>query len=113
MQGYDPSRLLEISREFHIHGELLDAEPCKVGHINETYTATYNQGGVTVRYIHQRINHEVFKDPARAISHAEPSRSCRRATAKVITAPKKANTGGRLFSLNECEPTRPCKPRSR
>ncbi|HEV7867409.1 MAG TPA: hypothetical protein VGO90_06990, partial [Chthoniobacteraceae bacterium] len=63
MQGYDPSRLLYISRQFHIHGELLHAEPCKVGHINETYTAAYNQGGTTVRYIHQRINHEVFKDP--------------------------------------------------
>ena len=64
MSGYDPSRLLNISRQFHIYGELTHAEPCKVGHINETYTATYEQGGKEVRYIHQRINHEVFKDPA-------------------------------------------------
>ena len=64
MSGYDPSRLLNISRQFHIYGELAHAEPCKVGHINETYTATYEQGGKDVRYIHQRINHEVFKDPA-------------------------------------------------
>ena len=63
MSGYDPSRLLNISRQFHIYGELLHAEPCKVGHINETYTATYEQGGKQIRYIHQRINHEVFKDP--------------------------------------------------
>lgn len=63
MRGYDPTRLLHISRQFHIYGELQHAEPCKVGHINETYTATYNQGGLTARYIHQRINHEVFKDP--------------------------------------------------
>lgn len=63
MSSYDPSRLLQVSRQFHIHGELLHAEPCKVGHINETYTATYDQGGVQVRYIHQRINHEVFRDP--------------------------------------------------
>ena len=49
MRGYDPSRLLHISRQFHIHGELLHAEPCKVGHINETYTASYNQGGTNVR----------------------------------------------------------------
>ena len=63
MSGYDPSRLLTISRQFHIYGELSHAEPCKVGHINETYTATYEQGGTNVRYIHQRINHEVFKDP--------------------------------------------------
>lgn len=64
MPVYDPSRLLSISRQFHIYGQLLHAEPCKVGHINETYTATYDQGGVPVRYIHQRINHEVFKDPS-------------------------------------------------
>ncbi|MCX8108078.1 MAG: aminoglycoside phosphotransferase family protein, partial [Verrucomicrobiae bacterium] len=37
---------------------------CKIGHINETYTATYDQGGVSVRYIHQKINRGVFKDPA-------------------------------------------------
>ena len=64
MQRRKLPRLIEISREFQIHGEILHAEPCKVGHINETYTATYDQGGTQVRYIHQRINHEVFKDPA-------------------------------------------------
>jgi len=64
MHGGNPPHLLDISREFQIHGEILHAEPCKVGHINETYTATYDQGGTQVRYIHQRINHEVFKDPA-------------------------------------------------
>ncbi len=63
MPGCPPTRLLDISRQFQIHGEILHAEPCKVGHINETYTATYNQGGTQVRYIHQRINHHVFKDP--------------------------------------------------
>lgn len=64
MQRTDLPRLLDVSRQFQIHGEILHAEPCKVGHINETYTATYDQGGTQVRYIHQRINHEVFKDPA-------------------------------------------------
>ena len=64
MQRSNLPHLLDISRQFQIHGEILHAEPCKVGHINETYTATYDQGGTQVRYIHQRINHEVFKDPA-------------------------------------------------
>jgi Ser/Thr protein kinase RdoA (MazF antagonist) len=71
MAGYDPSRLLAVSRQFHIYGELLHAESCKVGHINETYTATYDQGGVPVRYIHQRINHEVFKNPAQVMENLE------------------------------------------
>ncbi len=64
MTGCNQAHLLDVSRQFQIHGEILHAEPCKVGHINETYTATYDQGGTQVRYIHQRINHEVFKDPA-------------------------------------------------
>ena len=64
MHGCNPPHLFDISRAFQIHGEIQHAEPCKVGHINETYTATYDQGGTPVRYIHQRINHKVFKDPA-------------------------------------------------
>jgi len=55
--------LQEVSRQFHIYGEILHAETCKIGHINETYSATYSQGGATVRYIHQKINQSVFKDP--------------------------------------------------
>ncbi len=69
MQRTSLPRLLDISREFQIHGEILHAEPCKVGHINETYTATYDQGGTQVRYIHQRINHEVFKKPAEVMDN--------------------------------------------
>ncbi len=61
--SYQESKLLEMSRQFYIYGDLLHAEPCKIGHINETYIATYNQGGIQVRYVHQRINTNVFKDP--------------------------------------------------
>ena len=60
---YQESKLLEISRQFNIYGDLLHAELSKIGHINETYIATYNQGGVQVRYVHQKINTSVFKDP--------------------------------------------------
>lgn len=60
---YQEAKLLDISRQFYIYGDLLHAEPCKIGHINETYIATYHQGGVQVRYVHQKINTNVFKDP--------------------------------------------------
>ncbi len=63
MNNYQESKLLDISRQFQIYGDLLHAEPCKIGHINETYIATYNQGGIQVRYVHQKINTHVFKDP--------------------------------------------------
>ena len=60
---YDEKQLSKISKAFQIYGEILHAEPCKIGHINETYTATYGQGGIHVRYIHQKINKNVFKRP--------------------------------------------------
>ena len=63
IQLNDFAKLLEISRQFHIYGDLLHAEPCKIGHINETYIATYHQGGIQLRYVLQRINTNVFKDP--------------------------------------------------
>ena len=61
---YLENELKSISRHFQIYGEILHAEPLKIGHINETYTATYNQGGMRVRYIHQKLNRNVFKNPA-------------------------------------------------
>ena len=50
MDNYQEAQILEVSRQFQIYGDLLHAEPCKIGHINETYIAAYNQGGVHVRY---------------------------------------------------------------
>jgi hypothetical protein len=61
---YQEKQLQEISKKFQIYGEILHAETLKIGHINETYTATYDQGGTRVRYIHQKINKSVFKNPA-------------------------------------------------
>ncbi len=63
MPIYQEAQLQEISRHFQIYGEILHAETCKIGHINETYSATYDQGGMRLRYIHQKINQTVFKDP--------------------------------------------------
>src|SRR5689334_4517372 len=63
MPLYREQHLQDISQQFQIYGQILHAETCKIGHINETYTATYDQGGVLVRYIHQKINQSVFKDP--------------------------------------------------
>ena len=61
---YQEQELKSISRHFQIYGEILHAETLKIGHINETYTATYDQGGTRVRYIHQKLNRTVFQNPA-------------------------------------------------
>ena len=95
MNNYQESTLLDVSRQFQIYGDLLHAEPCKIGHINETYIATYNQGGIQVRYVHQRINTHVFKDPdavmdnfVRVTSHQRrklTERGARDASRRTIT----------------------------
>jgi len=56
--------VLSVARGFCIHGEFLGAEPYGSGHINDTYCAVFNQAGTPVRYIFQRINHNIFKNPA-------------------------------------------------
>jgi Phosphotransferase enzyme family len=52
-----------VARQFQILGDLVSAAPYGTGHINDTYCVVYNQGGTDVRYIVQRINHAVFKNP--------------------------------------------------
>jgi hypothetical protein len=55
--------LRAISSLFEMRGDFIEAQPFGSGHINDTYCASYQQAGTQVRYIHQRVNHRVFKDP--------------------------------------------------
>lgn len=60
-----------LSRNFQILGSFVSAAPYGSGHINDTYCATFDQAGVRVRYIHQRINHTIFKDPAALMENVQ------------------------------------------
>ncbi len=51
------------ARQFRIDGDFLCAAPYGSGHINDSYCAVFDQAGVRVRAILQRINHSIFKDP--------------------------------------------------
>ena len=53
-----------VARNFQIQGVFLSAEPYGSGHINDTHCVIFDQAGARVRYIFQRINHNVFKNPA-------------------------------------------------
>ncbi|MEO6848833.1 MAG: phosphotransferase [Chthoniobacterales bacterium] len=57
----DTSRLPKEA--FSIPGDFAEAVPYGSGHINDTFAVTYNQAGTPVRYIFQRINHEIFRQP--------------------------------------------------
>jgi hypothetical protein len=52
-----------VAHHFQIYGDLLSYRPYGNGHINDTYCVEFDQGGSRLRYIIQRINHDVFKDP--------------------------------------------------
>jgi hypothetical protein len=55
--------LKEVSGNFNIAGDFISASPYGSGHINDTFAVTFSQGGANVRYIIQRINHNIFKNP--------------------------------------------------
>lgn len=55
--------LKSVLKEFDILGDFVDAAPYGTGHINDTFAAVVDQGGTRVRYLVQRINDRVFKDP--------------------------------------------------
>ena len=61
----------DISRNFQIFADFQSAEPYGTGHINDTYAATYRQGGTTLRYIHQRVNQKIFKNTAGLMENIE------------------------------------------
>jgi hypothetical protein len=52
----------ELAAAFLCPGNYLGDEPYGSGHINDTYKAYYDVDGREVHYIHQRVNHNVFKD---------------------------------------------------
>ena len=52
-----------VAREFQIDGDLVSAAPHGSGHINDSYSVIFHQEGMPVRYMLQRINHKVFKNP--------------------------------------------------
>ncbi len=68
---HSPAFLRQIGAEFDIPGTFHDAVPYGTGHINDTYRACWMEGQTPRVYIHQRINHFVFKDPARLMDNIQ------------------------------------------
>jgi thiamine kinase-like enzyme len=52
-----------VVKHFRLGSPPLHIAPLAQGHINDTYIVSGQQKGRRVRYILQRINHEVFRDP--------------------------------------------------
>ena len=63
--------LRSVAARFDIRGDFQEAAPCGSGHINDTYALIFDQAGSPLRYMFQRINHNVFKDPAGLMGNVE------------------------------------------
>ncbi len=64
-------KLRNICEQFKIYGDYVVAVPFGSGHINDTYQVTYDQGGVRLHYTLQRINHNVFQNPAQVMENID------------------------------------------
>ena len=61
--------VIEIASKFKVAGRPVSFEECTAGHINTTYVVTFDNDGVENKYILQKINTYVFKDPDRLMSN--------------------------------------------
>lgn len=67
-------QLKALAGRFTLAGDFESGAPYGSGHINDTFAVVMNQGGTPVRYVFQRINHGVFKDPVHLMENI--SRVC-------------------------------------
>ena len=76
-------QLRTVMRGFRMAGDFVAAAPYGNGHINDSFAVVYNQAGVNVRYLAQRINQRVFPDVAGLMSNVE--RVCTHAQSRLET----------------------------
>ncbi len=69
MNAIQEKEIFDVISHFAIYGDLVSCKPLGNGHINNTYRSTFSQGGAKVRYTHQRINKEVFKQPDQVVAN--------------------------------------------
>ena len=55
--------LHEMASRFQFKGLLTSIEPFGTGHINDTFRVNCDEEGVSRRFVLQRINHHIFKNP--------------------------------------------------
>jgi hypothetical protein len=59
------------AQAFAIDGEFGSATPYGSGHINDSYYAVFQRNGSQSRYLLQRINHHIFKNPVMLMENIE------------------------------------------
>ncbi len=71
-KGYDmKTKFEELAKIFMIDGEITSIETISNGNINSTYDVTINNNGEEHRYVFQKLNIFVFKNPKRIMGNIE------------------------------------------
>ena len=73
-----------VAAQFAVYGDFVDAFPYGSGHINDTFCAVFDQGATRVRYIIQRVNSYIFKNPQGLMENV--ARICRHSFDKLKAA---------------------------
>jgi len=60
-----------VASQFQISGKFVGAMQYGSGHINDSYRVTFHQADMPVRYILQRINQTIFKDPVAVMENIQ------------------------------------------
>jgi hypothetical protein len=60
-----------ICAAFDVEGTWISFCPIPSGHINDTYCSEFDQAGRRVKYVNQRINHLVFREPELLMENIE------------------------------------------
>lgn len=69
--NYSQKDLYNIISQFVIYGDFLVGVPFGSGHVNDTFQLTFDQGGIRLHYILQRINENVFKEPEKVMDNVD------------------------------------------
>jgi Ser/Thr protein kinase RdoA (MazF antagonist) len=59
------------ARQFEISGQFTTAAPYGSGHINDSYCAVFQEGGKESRFMIQRINHNIFRNPVAVMENIQ------------------------------------------
>ncbi len=73
-----------ICAAFECPGTWISSCPIPSGHINDTYCSEFEDLGRRVKYVNQRINHHVFREPERLMENIE--RVTRFARGQILAA---------------------------
>jgi len=67
----DQLQAAAAARNFQIEGDLTAITAYGSGHINDTYCVVFNQAGLPVRFILQRINTHIFRNPVALMENVQ------------------------------------------